>query len=210
MRKAFRIKSGDVSAVVTHRGRVIVATSEEEIALGPPGEVFDLDADQVTVSRWLAEQGHPIEPQRTPPLGGTPRRIRREHLEQLIEYGRAAYPRESCGMIIGRDVPGEPLVTRPCHIYNTSPTPRRAYRFAEEVQLDLYRQMDEQGWDPLVIWHTHTFGDEHPSDTDLEMATEPDAVYLIASYPHPGLPPTVGYWHIRDGVARPVAVELVD
>ncbi len=213
MRKAFKVMVGDVPAILTHSGRVIVATNELELANGI-GEPFDLDEEQMSVTEWFAIQGHALRPtgQRTPPLevGGTPRRILRDQYNAITEFCRRTYPREGCGMIAGRDVPGEPLISRNVNIYNASPTPRRAYQFAEDAQLGLYREMDKMGWDPLVIWHSHTFGDEHPSDTDLELATEPNAVYLILSYAHPALPPVPGWWQIRDGVARPVQVELVD
>lgn len=224
MRKGFKIKVGDVPQVVTYQGKILVATTELELANGI-GEPFNLDDEQITVTDWLADQGHPLQVdrrKRTPPLeiGGTPRRVRRDHLNAIDHHCRAQYPREGCGMIVGRDVPGEPLETESWLFYNVSPNPNRAYQFPERDQIELYRQMDIKGWDPLVIWHSHTIGAEHthPSDVDLDLATEPNAVYLILAYDPPegfGLTqrpsmPAAKWWQIRDGVAREVMVELVD
>jgi proteasome lid subunit RPN8/RPN11 len=41
--------------------------------------------------------------------------------------------------------------------------------------------MDEQGWDLVGIFHTHTHSEAYPSDTDLKQAFYPEASYLVMS-----------------------------
>ncbi|MCW2605814.1 MAG: putative metal-dependent protease of the superfamily, partial [Frankiales bacterium] len=55
------------------------------------------------------------------------------------------------------------------------------YRFDAQEQLRVWRSMDDADEVPFVIYHSHTATEAHPSRTDISLASEPDAHYLLVS-----------------------------
>ena len=47
--------------------------------------------------------------------------------------------------------------------------------------LKLYREMDDRDEEPIVIYHSHTSTEAHPSRTDITYASEPGAHYVLVS-----------------------------
>ncbi len=41
--------------------------------------------------------------------------------------------------------------------------------------------MDDRGEDPIVIYHSHTSTEAYPSRTDINLASEPNAHYVLVS-----------------------------
>jgi proteasome lid subunit RPN8/RPN11 len=50
------------------------------------------------------------------------------------------------------------------------------------------QEMDDEGWDLVGIFHSHTFTEAYPSKTDVELAAYPDATYLILTLMDPEAP----------------------
>jgi proteasome lid subunit RPN8/RPN11 len=48
-------------------------------------------------------------------------------------------------------------------------------------QLRVWREMDERGEEPVVIYHSHTATEAYPSRTDISYASEPGAHYVLVS-----------------------------
>jgi proteasome lid subunit RPN8/RPN11 len=55
------------------------------------------------------------------------------------------------------------------------------YEFDSGDLLRLYREMDDRGEEPVVIYHSHTATEAHPSRTDIGLASEPNAHYVLVS-----------------------------
>lgn len=55
------------------------------------------------------------------------------------------------------------------------------FQFEPREQLRVWREMDAQQEEPLVIYHSHTASEAYPSAADIEFANEPHAHYLILS-----------------------------
>jgi proteasome lid subunit RPN8/RPN11 len=55
------------------------------------------------------------------------------------------------------------------------------YEFESSDLLRLYREMDANDEDPVVIYHSHTATEAHPSRTDISYASEPFAHYVLVS-----------------------------
>ena len=47
--------------------------------------------------------------------------------------------------------------------------------------LRLYREFDDRDEEPVVIYHSHTSTEAHPSRTDIAYASEPGAHYVLVS-----------------------------
>jgi proteasome lid subunit RPN8/RPN11 len=55
------------------------------------------------------------------------------------------------------------------------------YEFDSTDLLRLYRQMDDNDEVPVVIYHSHTATEAYPSRTDISLAQEPGAHYVLVS-----------------------------
>jgi proteasome lid subunit RPN8/RPN11 len=55
------------------------------------------------------------------------------------------------------------------------------YRFDSGEQLKVWREMDWADEEPVVIYHSHTATEAYPSRTDISLASEPNAHYVLIS-----------------------------
>ena len=55
------------------------------------------------------------------------------------------------------------------------------FRFDSTEQLKVWRELDDRDEVPVVIYHSHTATEAYPSRTDIGLAAEPDAHYVIVS-----------------------------
>ncbi len=115
--------------------------------------------------------------------------------DALIEHARSDFPYEVCGLL-AREEGG----TRPVRHW---PIPNAArsmtyYSMDPKAMLAAFNEMDDNGWELLAIYHSHTHTEAFPSPTDVELAFYPDAVYLIVSLQDPNEPVIRGF-DIVDG-----------
>jgi proteasome lid subunit RPN8/RPN11 len=104
--------------------------------------------------------------------------IERAIVEKIIAHARADHPDEACGVVagvFGSDRPGRFI---PMENAERSPT---FYRFDSLEQLRVWREMDDQDEEPVVIYHSHTATEAYPSRTDISYAAEPNAHYVLVS-----------------------------
>ena len=47
--------------------------------------------------------------------------------------------------------------------------------------LVLYREMDANDEEPVIVYHSHTATEAYPSRTDISYASEPNAHYVLVS-----------------------------
>ena len=104
--------------------------------------------------------------------------ISRALYEKIIQHARKDHPDEACGVIAGPEGSDRPVRFIPMQNAERSPT---FYRFDSLEQLQVWREMDERGEEPVVIYHSHTATEAYPSRTDISYASEPDAHYVLVS-----------------------------
>nr|WP_187361437.1 M67 family metallopeptidase [Phytoactinopolyspora mesophila] len=104
--------------------------------------------------------------------------IRREIVDAIIEHARRDHPDEACGVVAGPAGSDRPERFIPMLNAARSPT---FYEFDSMDLLRLYREMDERDEDPVVIYHSHTATEAYPSRTDISIASEPFAHYVLVS-----------------------------
>ncbi|GAA3877497.1 M67 family metallopeptidase [Streptomyces sedi] len=104
--------------------------------------------------------------------------ITAELRDQIIAHARADHPDEACGVIAGPAGTDRPERFVPMLNAARSPT---FYEFDSEELLRLYKEMDARDEDPVVIYHSHTATEAHPSRTDVSLAMEPFAHYVLVS-----------------------------
>ena len=96
----------------------------------------------------------------------------------MVAHARADHPDEACGVIAGPIDSGTP--TRFIPMLNAARSPT-FYEFDSTDLLRLYRDMDDRDEVPVVIYHSHTATEAYPSRTDIALAAEPDAHYVLVS-----------------------------
>ncbi len=96
--------------------------------------------------------------------------------DEMVAHGLAGFPNEACGLLAGKE--GRPVRFFPMKNVDASPV---TYRLDPKEQLEVFDEMDEQGWDLVGIFHTHTHSEAYPSETDRQQAFYPEASYLVMS-----------------------------
>ena len=89
---------------------------------------------------------------------------------------------------------------------NAEASPLR-YSLDANDQFRIMREMEERGEELLAIYHSHTASAAYPSQTDVNLAAYPDAVYLIVSLQDAESPELRGYW-IRDDEISEAELEI--
>ena len=97
-------------------------------------------------------------------------------LDEILAHARRDHPDEACGVVAGKDG----RVTRVIVMENAERSPT-FYRFDAQEQLRVWRSMDVADEVPFVIYHSQTATEADPSRTDISLASEPDAHYLLVS-----------------------------
>jgi proteasome lid subunit RPN8/RPN11 len=130
-------------------------------------------------------------------------KIAPDMVEQTVAQAREEAPNECCGMIGGSD--GEARTLYPAT--NAEASPLR-YSLDAQDQFRIMREMEERGEELVAIYHSHTASAAYPSQTDVNLALYPDAVYVIVSLQHADDPEVRGFW-IRDGKIEDAELEIV-
>lgn len=104
--------------------------------------------------------------------------IRRDLVDAMVAHARRDHPDEACGVIAGPTGSDTPERFIPMLNAARSPT---FYEFAPTDLLALYRDLDERDEEPVVIYHSHTATEAYPSRTDVALASEPGAHYVLVS-----------------------------
>ena len=99
-------------------------------------------------------------------------------VDQIVRHARTDHPDEACGVIAGPVGTGRPERFIPMINAARSPT---FYKFDSADLFKLYREMDDLDEEPVVIYHSHTATEAFPSRTDISLASEPGAHYVLVS-----------------------------
>lgn len=126
--------------------------------------------------------------------------ISQESVDAVVAHARRVHPIEACGVVAG--IEGSDHAARCIEMSNAADS-ATFYEFESGELLALYRDMDARGEGPVVIYHSHTTTAAYPSPTDVRLASEPHAHYVVISTrEHGNRPGPVEFrsYRIRDGV----------
>jgi [CysO sulfur-carrier protein]-S-L-cysteine hydrolase len=132
-------------------------------------------------------------------------RITRELHDAIVDHARRDHPDEACGVLagpIGSEVP-----ERFIPMLNAARSPT-FYEFDSMEQLRVWREMDDRDEEPVVIYHSHTATEAYPSRTDIGLAGEPGAHYVLVSTREPDTTDFRSF-RIVDGDVTEEPVEIV-
>jgi len=100
----------------------------------------------------------------------------------IVAHARRDHPDEACGVVAGPA--GSDRPERFVAMTNAARSPT-FYEFDSMEQLRVWRDMDDRDEEPVVIYHSHTATEAYPSRTDVSLAMEPGAHYVLVSTREP-------------------------
>ncbi|KRB77045.1 peptidase [Nocardioides sp. Root190] len=130
--------------------------------------------------------------------------------DAIVEHARRDHPVEACGMVVGPIGTDRP--ERFIEMVNAAGSPT-FYEYDSTDLLQLYRDMDDRDEEPVVIYHSHTATEAYPSVTDINLAGEPGAHYVLVSTQAHGNndgPVEFRSYRIIDGTVTEEEVTIVD
>ena len=128
-------------------------------------------------------------------------RISRQLLGEVIAHAREDAPNECCGMIASSD--GEAVAVHRAR--NAAASPFR-YEMDGMEQYRIQTEIEDAGQELGAIYHSHTRSAPEPSQTDINLAFYPEALYVIVGLKGPE--PDVRAWRIVDGQVSTATLEV--
>jgi [CysO sulfur-carrier protein]-S-L-cysteine hydrolase len=122
-------------------------------------------------------------------------------LDRIVAQARAEAPNECCGIVGTRN--GQAVSLYPMR--NAAASPLR-YEIDPTDQLRVFEALDDAGLEIGAIYHSHTRSAPEPSQTDINLAFYPDAVYVIVGVA--GEDDDVRAWRIVDGRVSEAPLEV--
>ena len=104
--------------------------------------------------------------------------ISRVLYDKIVDHARKDHPDEACGVIAGPA--GSDTPVRFIAMLNAARSPT-FYEFDSGEQFRVWREMDSNDEEAVVIYHSHTATEAFPSRTDISYANEPQAHYVLVS-----------------------------
>jgi proteasome lid subunit RPN8/RPN11 len=132
--------------------------------------------------------------------------IRRDLVDAMVAHARRDHPDEACGVIAGPEDSDRP--ERLIEMVNAARS-ATFYEFDSMEQLRVHRELEAAGETPVVIYHSHTATEAYPSRTDIALAQEPDAHYVLVSTREPDTEELRSY-RIVAGTVTEEPVEVVE
>lgn len=136
--------------------------------------------------------------------------IARATYDAIVAHARRDHPDEACGIVAGPE--GSDRPERVVEMINAAGSPT-FYEFDSTELLALYREMWDKDEEPVVIYHSHTATEAYPSRTDIDLASEPGAHYVLVSTRGSGNnqePEEFRSYRIVDGEVSEEEVEILD
>jgi proteasome lid subunit RPN8/RPN11 len=131
-------------------------------------------------------------------------RFPRALLEEIVQHARDDIPNECCGIVASDDG----TAVKVFRATNAEASPVR-YSLDPREQYTITMEIEERGWELGAIYHSHTRSEAYPSQTDVNLAFYPDALYLIVSLRNPD-EPEVRAFRIADERIDEVEVSVGD
>lgn len=125
----------------------------------------------------------------------------REQIDEMVQHSRDDVPNECCGVVSAKD--GTAVEVH--RAVNAAASPLR-YEIDSKDFLRIYNLIDDADLEVGAIYHSHTRSAAYPSQTDINLALWPDALYIIVSLAE--AEPDVKAFSIVDRKVEEVALEI--
>jgi proteasome lid subunit RPN8/RPN11 len=136
--------------------------------------------------------------------------ISRTTYDGIVAHAKRDHPHEACGIVAGPE--GSDRPERLVEMVNAAGSPT-FYEFDSTELLALYKDLWAREEEPVVVYHSHTATEAYPSRTDIGLANEPGAHYVVVSTREHGNndgPVEFRSYRIVDGQVTEEEVAVVD
>ena len=125
-------------------------------------------------------------------------------IDEMIEHAQEDAPNECCGIVAAKN-------GRAVKLFRAKNAEASPYRYNVEPKdlFRIYRECEENGWDFLAIYHSHTASEAYPSATDVRLAFWPEAYYVLVSLKDASNP-VVRAYRILDGEITEEKIQPLD
>ena len=117
----------------------------------------------------------------------------KQYVDEMVAHALEDHPDECCGIIAGKDG----AATKLFRAKNAEASPYR-YKVDDRDLFNIYKECNNNDWDFLAIYHSHTASEAYPSPTDVRLAFWPEARYILVSTKDQANPDVRAY-RILDG-----------
>jgi proteasome lid subunit RPN8/RPN11 len=97
-------------------------------------------------------------------------------IDEMVAHSREDVPNECCGVVASKDGTAQAVH----RAINAAASPLR-YEIDSGDFLRIYNLIDDADQEVGAIYHSHTRSAAYPSQTDINLALWPDALYIIVS-----------------------------
>jgi proteasome lid subunit RPN8/RPN11 len=118
--------------------------------------------------------------------------------QEMVSHALQDAPDECCGMVSARD--GEAVAAY--RMTNIAHSPLRYEMDSKEQYAIELGEIDDKGLEVGIVYHSHTRSAPYPSQTDINLAYHPDAIYVIVGVKDPDQPEVKAYTIRGDDVAE--------
>ena len=118
-------------------------------------------------------------------------------IAEMISHALEADPEESCGLLVGKEA-----AERAVRMRNVHPQPARRYEMSPVELMRVEGSAEDNGEQIKAIYHSHTFTQAYPSETDVNNAVQSgwtDPVYVLVSLVEKWRPVVRAYQISEDG-----------
>jgi [CysO sulfur-carrier protein]-S-L-cysteine hydrolase len=129
--------------------------------------------------------------------------------DAIVAHAKRDHPDEACGMVLGPEGLDRP--ERFVAMVNAAGSPT-FYEYDSTELLALYKEMWANDEEPVIVYHSHTATEAYPSRTDIGLAGEPGAHYVLVSTREHGTeegPVEFRSYRIVDGEVTEEEIRLV-
>ncbi len=123
--------------------------------------------------------------------------LTKEQRDAIVATCIRALPDEGCGLLLGSASGPDAVVADVVPSQNVSYS-AKVYEIDSRVLLKAYRRADDEGFEVLGVFHSHTHSEAYPSPTDIDQAPDPAWHYLLVSLRD--LPTVLKSYTIVEGV----------
>lgn len=126
-------------------------------------------------------------------------------LDTLEREACDAFPREACGLLLGRGVHIEGV--RPAR--NVHPIPQTRFEIDPQTLIDAHRDARNGGQQIVGYYHSHPTGDPQPSPTDIQMAADDGMIWAIIGVSAGPCDPVIRFWRTVTSGFAPLSLLTV-
>ncbi len=130
--------------------------------------------------------------------------VPRAFINSILSHGRSAYPDEACGILAGEG--NEVRLMYETTNAESSPV---SYLIDTQEQFRIMKEIRNKGMKMVAIYHSHPLSPPYPSPTDVNLASYPDAAYVIAGFLDRDNP-EVKAFEITGGRVREINIKVPD